>query len=116
MKFLGIRRLRVCDTNSPMLENILADLKWEEEECAEMLEEDQILIDQLHALDGMFDEEFQRQNVSIADSLQGYWLERMEEIGNEMDMPLSDDYRHDLRQVGMVLEEDGESGLGSEEK
>ncbi|KAL5592208.1 hypothetical protein FOVSG1_011097 [Fusarium oxysporum f. sp. vasinfectum] len=116
MKFLGIRHLRVCDTNSPMLENILADPKWEEEECAEMLEEDQILIDQLHALDGMFDEEFQHQNVSIADSLQGYWLERMEEIGNEMDMLLSDDYRHDLRQVGMVLEEDEESGLGSEEK
>jgi hypothetical protein len=99
-----------------MLKNIWANPRWEEEECAEMLEEDQILNDKLHALDGMFDEEFQRQNISIADFLQGYWLGRMEEVRKEMDMPLSDEYKRDLRHIGVVLDEDEESDLGSEEK
>ncbi|KAF4970214.1 hypothetical protein FSARC_2700 [Fusarium sarcochroum] len=82
-----------------------------QEECTEMLDEDQFLINRLHDLDEEFGTKFQRQNVSIASFLRGYWLERMEEVGRDLDRALTDEQRSDLVHVGVVLDEDGVRGF-----
>ncbi|KAF5617484.1 hypothetical protein F25303_13252 [Fusarium sp. NRRL 25303] len=76
----------------------------------EILDEDRELIDQLEALDEEFEDVFDRQNVSIAEFLFGYWLTRMEEVIQELHKPLTHHDRYELLEAGVVLEEDNADG------
>ncbi|KAF5670727.1 hypothetical protein FCIRC_8893 [Fusarium circinatum] len=87
------------DANSPN------DL-YDEEEWRELLGEDRELINQLEALDEEFGSVFDRQNVSIADFLWGYWLTRMREVLRELNKPLTDDDKYEFLEAGVVLDKD----------
>ncbi|CAJ0555372.1 Ff.00g054370.m01.CDS01 [Fusarium sp. VM40] len=108
MKSLGIRHLPGCDPPIWNVMDMAEDPEWQEE-CAEILDEDQLLLSRLHDLEEEFRKEFEQQNISIANFLQGYWLKRMEEVEGELDGAVSGGYKSDLREVGVVLDE-GEDG------
>ncbi|KAF5707169.1 hypothetical protein FMUND_11223 [Fusarium mundagurra] len=76
------------------------------EDWKEILDEDRELINQLEALDEKFADVFDRQNVSIAEFLQGYWLTTMEEVLGELNRPLTDYNRYELQEAGVMLGED----------
>lgn len=113
MRFLGIRYLPICYTYISKFDELPEDMLCQEE-LDEMLNEDRLLIDQLHALDEEFAEEFRRQNVSITEFLYGYWLKRMKQVRRDLDTPLSDDEKRGLLEVGVVLGENEATGLDSD--
>ncbi|KAH6970193.1 hypothetical protein DER45DRAFT_533798 [Fusarium avenaceum] len=105
MKFLDIRHLPGCGSTTAEMNVMAADPEWQEE-WAEILDEDRLLLSRLHDLEEEFWKEFEQQDVSIASFLQGHWLRRMEEVGDELDSAIPDDYASDLREIGVVLGED----------
>ncbi|EXK26691.1 hypothetical protein FOXG_15819 [Fusarium oxysporum f. sp. lycopersici 4287] len=106
MMSLGVRHLPICLTeNYDDLEDLEGKEDWKE-----ILDEDRELIDRLQALDEEFGEEFDLQDVSIAEFLRGYWVTRMEEVLGELNKPLTDDDRYDLWEAGVVLKEDDIDG------
>lgn len=110
MKFLGIRHLPCCVLSIGQVADLEEDPGWQEE-CAEILDEDRLLLSRLHNLEEEFLKEFEQQNVSTANFLQGYWLRRMEEVTGELDGAVSDNYKSDLREIGVVLGEGEGNGL-----
>ncbi|KAK2929206.1 hypothetical protein FoTM2_009545 [Fusarium oxysporum f. sp. vasinfectum] len=106
MMSLGVRHLPICLTeNYDDLEDLEGKEDWKE-----ILDEDRELIDQLQALDEEFGEEFDLQDVPIAEFLRGYWVTRMEEVLGELNKPLTDDDRYDLWEAGVVLDENEADG------
>ncbi|KIL90091.1 hypothetical protein FAVG1_06829 [Fusarium avenaceum] len=99
-----IRHSPACVPFSGEVMHMAEDPEWQEE-CAEILDENRLLLSRLHDLEEEFLKEFEQQNVSIANFLQGYWLKRMEEVRGELDGAMSDDYKSDLREIGVVLNE-----------
>lgn len=110
MKFLDIRHSPGCVPTRREAMHIAEDPEWQEE-CAEILDEHRLLLSRLHDLEDEFLKEFEQQNVSIANFLQGYWLRRMEEVRGELDGAVSDDYKCDLREIGVVLGEGEDDGF-----
>ncbi|KAG5659161.1 hypothetical protein KAF25_000363 [Fusarium avenaceum] len=110
MKFLDIRHLPGCGSPTTEIKVMAADPEWQEE-WAEILDEDRLLLSRLHDLEEEFWKEFEQQDVSIASFLQGHWLRRMKEVGDELDNAISDDHASDLREIGVVLGEDEDVSL-----
>ncbi|KAI6756083.1 hypothetical protein HG530_011819 [Fusarium avenaceum] len=106
----SIRHLPSCVSPTGNVMDMAVGPEWQEE-CAEILDEDQLLLNQLHDLEEEFWKEFEQQNISIANFLQGYWLRRMEEVRGELDGAVSDDYKSDLREIGVVLGESEDGGF-----
>ncbi|KAH7190956.1 hypothetical protein BKA60DRAFT_472037 [Fusarium oxysporum] len=107
MMCLDVRHLPICYARHSDPE-VIMDLNLPEcrQEWTEILDEGQWLIDRLNALDEEFSTAFERENVSIADFLRGYWLERMEEVIRDLHKPLTDQDRCDLHAIGVVLNEE----------
>ncbi|KAK2474536.1 hypothetical protein H9L39_14496 [Fusarium oxysporum f. sp. albedinis] len=77
----------------------------DEDEWAELLDEDRLLLEKLDDFDEEFEMEFQSRNQSVADFLGGYYTERMLEVMKEMDGSPADDYRRRLLAAGVVIVE-----------
>ncbi|KAF9766568.1 hypothetical protein IL306_001009 [Fusarium sp. DS 682] len=107
MRFLEIRHLRICFRGNIKLHTWFLDPTYEED-CAEIQDEDSPLVEQLDALVEEFDEELQRQKVSIKEFLSGYWVSRMEERERNLAGPLTDAYICELQEAGVILEEETE--------
>jgi hypothetical protein len=104
MELLGIRHVGPCAwiDSSPGMKEL------DEDERAEVLDEDRLLLEKLDDLDGEFQREFQDRNESVTDFLVGYYSERMLEVVKEMDASPADDYRLGLLAAGVVLVDYGE--------
>lgn len=113
MQFLGIRHLPIydfVDTGSCILRsNLTLSGQW-----TEILDEDRLLIEQLHALDREFEEAFQCRNESVADFIRGYWWRRMKEVKRYLSRPLSASDKRGLLEVGVLLKESTESSFDSD--
>ncbi|KAH7219842.1 hypothetical protein BKA60DRAFT_596172 [Fusarium oxysporum] len=102
MECLGIRHIGHCPQDYSSLKmGKLAD----EDEWAELLDEDRLLLEKLDDFDEEFEMEFQSRNQSVADFLGGYYTERMLEVMKEMDGSPADDYRRRLLAAGVVIVE-----------
>ncbi|CVK98872.1 uncharacterized protein FMAN_08393 [Fusarium mangiferae] len=102
MMSLGVRHLPICLTQG------YYDLGYSmgNEDWKEILDEDRELIDRLEALDEHFGDTFDRQNVSIAEFLGGYWLKRMDEVLGGLNKPLTVEDRWNLLEAGVLLNDD----------
>ncbi|KAK2488323.1 hypothetical protein H9L39_02250, partial [Fusarium oxysporum f. sp. albedinis] len=113
MQFLGIRHLPIYDfvDTGRCIHNSNLTLS---EEWTEILDEDRLLIEQLHALDREFEEAFQCRNESVADFIRGYWWRRMKEVKRYLARPLSASDKRGLLEVGVLLKESTESSFDSD--
>ncbi|WKT40183.1 hypothetical protein QSH57_002002 [Fusarium oxysporum f. sp. vasinfectum] len=113
MLFLGIRHLPIydfVDTGGFIFRSRLPL----SEEWTEILDEDRLLIEQLHALDREFEEAFLCRNESVADFIRGYWWRRMKDVKRDLDRPLSSSDKLGLLEVGVLLKESTESSFDSD--
>lgn len=104
MELLGIRHVGPCARN-----HFDRQMKESgEDEWAEVLDEDRLLLERLDDLDEEFEREFQSRNESVRDFIRGYYSERMREVVKEMNASPTDDYRRGLLAAGVVLADPGE--------
>ncbi|KAF4469022.1 hypothetical protein FALBO_4088 [Fusarium albosuccineum] len=109
LQALGIGHLPGCHRDAyRWSEKELQDPE-RQDEWNEILEEDRPLIEKLGELDEEFEQEFQRQTVSIADFLQNCWLPRMRQVRKQQKEPLTEDQKQSLREAGVILGEPEES-------
>ncbi|KAF5602520.1 hypothetical protein FPCIR_1861 [Fusarium pseudocircinatum] len=104
IEILGIRHVGACPRN------ILYRRSWDkkegdQDERAELLDEDRLLLEKLDDLDEKFAREFRSRNETVVDFLRGHYTEQMEEVVKEIDVPPEDDYKHELVAAGVVLAE-----------
>ncbi|KAJ4267174.1 hypothetical protein NW762_003275 [Fusarium torreyae] len=100
--FLGVRYLSGCYGKVNATLELIAKDPSTQEEWAEIVDEDWPLIEQANTLTDNLEEEFQRQNVSIAEFLQGHWRRRMREVRSNAES-LTDSRKHAIREAGVVL-------------
>ncbi|EKJ73473.1 hypothetical protein FPSE_06348 [Fusarium pseudograminearum CS3096] len=112
MTILGIRHLPICidvASSEQMSQNESAN----DDDEAEILDEDRLLVERLEALDEEVEKEFQHRKESVEEFLKGYYYRRMKKARREMAVPLSDDDRLDLLDAGVILNISDEHGYDS---
>ncbi|KAF4953006.1 hypothetical protein FSARC_12486 [Fusarium sarcochroum] len=101
--FLGVRHLSECyEEDNETLEQIAEDPSIREE-WAELVDEDRPLIEQANKLANDFEEEFQRQNVSITEFLRGHWRRKMRKVRRSNAKLLTDSRKGAMLEIGVVL-------------
>ncbi|KAH8684014.1 hypothetical protein BGZ61DRAFT_455513 [Ilyonectria robusta] len=75
----------------------------EDDEIAEIQDEDKHLVARLDSLVEEFDAKFEELGQSLVEFFYGYWSERMEEIGKEVD-ELSQEDVEAIQETGVILE------------